>query len=201
MAVLLTLAKARGGIVENFSSGGTIPDGSPLGATFGGTVSDLSGEKVGSLTVSLNISGGYNGNLYAYLVAPNGTMVQLMNMPGVSSSTPFGNAGAGMNITLQDGATAITAGSNLSGGTYAAAGSLLNFSGSTANGTWELYFADEVNGGGSGPSVLNSWSLDIEPVPEPVNTALGIFGGSIGAVVVVRSLRKPKALKTDLAQN
>ena len=52
--------------------------------TFAGSVSDIPvGSVVLELTVELNISGGYNGDLYAYLVAPNGTLVVLMNQPGV----------------------------------------------------------------------------------------------------------------------
>ncbi len=51
----------------------TIPDGNPVGAAFVGSVSDLTaGTTVGGLTVGWNTSGGYDGDLYAYLVAPNG---------------------------------------------------------------------------------------------------------------------------------
>src|ERR1035437_1861431 len=86
---------------KTFNSGssvGTIPDGNPVRLTLVGTVSGTpSGGIVGGLTVCLNISGGYNGDLYAYLVAPNGTMVVLLNQPGVTVSNPFGASGAGMN--------------------------------------------------------------------------------------------------------
>ena len=45
---------------------GTIPDGNPVGVSFTGTYDGAaSGATVGSLTVDLSISGGYNGNLYA----------------------------------------------------------------------------------------------------------------------------------------
>jgi len=40
---------------------------------------------------------GYNGNLYAYLISPTGTLVVLLNQPG---SAPFYAPGSGMNITL-----------------------------------------------------------------------------------------------------
>ena len=85
--MLLAVSGARGVLIENFTSGGSvgmIPDGNPDGAAFLGTVSEAPGMTVGELTVTLNISGGYNGNLYAYLDAPNGTQVVLMNQPGVS---------------------------------------------------------------------------------------------------------------------
>ena len=65
-----------------------ISDGNPVGLTIDGIVSGHpSGMTVGGLTVGLNISGGYNGSLYAYLVSPNGTLVALMNQPGMSSSS------------------------------------------------------------------------------------------------------------------
>jgi len=175
--------------VETFSSGrsvGPIPDGNPVGVTFVGTVSDIpAGFTVSGLTVNLNISGGYNGDLYAYLMAPNGTAVVLLNQPGVSDSNPFGASGAGMNITLQD-ATSVhgsiqseTSGSVLSG-SYNAAGTLVSFNGSVADGTWTLYFADLSSGGGT--STLDSWSLDITAVPEPGSVALGIFGALLGGL-------------------
>jgi len=85
---------------------GSIPDGNPVGASFTGIYDQAaSGLQVGSLTVDLNISGGYNGNLYAYLVAPNGTMVILLNQPGVTGGNPFGYAGSGLNVTLTDATT------------------------------------------------------------------------------------------------
>src|ERR1035437_8093538 len=160
---------------ETFSSGrsvGPIPDGNPAGVTFVGTVNNIpsDGTVRGVLTVGLNISGGYNGDLYAYLVAPNGTLVVLLNQPGVSGSNPFGASGAGMNITLQDGTSdhgsiqSEMSGSVLSG-SYNAAGTLANFNGSAADGTWTLFFADLSNGGGT--STLNSWTLGITGVAEP----------------------------------
>jgi len=185
------------GALEIFNSGGavgTIADGNPVGSVFVGNVSDIpAGQLVGALTLSLNISGGYNGDLYAYLVAPNGTLVSLLNRPGVGANV-FGASGAGMNITLQDGAgtqgsiQGVTSSVVLSG-TYNAAGSLAGVNGSVADGTWTLYFADLSSGGGT--SVLNSWSLGITPVPEPVNVALAMFGlVLVGGGVVRRCLRK-----------
>ena len=94
-----------------------------------------------------------------------------------------------MNITLQDGTSdhgsiqSETSGSVLSG-SYNAAGTLVNFNGSVADGTWTLYFEDLSSGGGT--STLNSWSLNIEAVPEPVNVALGIFGGLLLTVGLAR---------------
>jgi subtilisin-like proprotein convertase family protein len=183
LATLLAAGVARATLtVEETFSGvnAAIPVGNPVGVAITETVSDIStGLTVGSLTVGLNISGGYNGNLFAYLVAPNGSVVTLMNMPGVSVNG-FGASGAGMNITLQDGTVANgdiqneTSSSVLSG-TYNAAGSLSGFDGSAADGTWTLFFADLGSGGGT--SELNSWSLDITAVPEQVDAALAVLLG------------------------
>jgi len=179
---------------------GSIPDGSPVGVSFTGTYDGAtSGETVGSLTVSLSISGGYNGNLYGYLVAPNGTLTMLLNQPGATGGNPFGYAGSGLNVTLTD---ATTIGGNtvtgiqtttetpgqLFSGTYNAAESLGTFNNSSANGTWTLFFADEVAGGGQ--ATLTSWSLDITAVPEPVNMAMAIFGCLFSVLCGIRWYRR-----------
>jgi len=185
LLLLLTVARAQETLyIQNFASGGsvgTIPDGNPIGVTFSGTVTDVPpGLTVDGLTVGLNLSGGYNGNLYAYLVSPAGTQVELMNEPGVSVGNPFGAGGPGMDITLQDTGAANgsiqneTSASVLSG-SYNAAGLLAGFNGSAPDGTWELFFASEVSGGGS--SSLNSWTLNLTAVPEPQLATLEILGG------------------------
>jgi hypothetical protein len=131
-----------------------------------------------SLTITLNISGGMNNGLYGYLVGPDGTTVTLLNQPGYAANG-LGAYGAGMNITLQASGAANgniqdeIGGSPLSGA-YNAAG-LSGFNGLNPNGTWTLYFSDTLAGGGN--ATLNGWSLDITAVPEPVNMALGVFGG------------------------
>ncbi|HEX9048353.1 MAG TPA: proprotein convertase P-domain-containing protein, partial [Verrucomicrobiae bacterium] len=162
----------------------TIVDGNPsylIANTMDLTSAGL-GSVLASITVTLNISGGMNNGLYAYLVAPDGTTVTLMNQPGVGVDG-FGATGAGMNITLADaGATGIqnvTSGSALSG-TYSAAGSLSGFNGVNPNGAWTIYFADTISGGGD--ATLNGWSLDITTVPEPVNVALGLFAVAVFGV-------------------
>lgn len=191
MAILMLAGIAAHATLYTQSfGGGTIADGNPIGQTFAGSFNQApSGNTVSSLTVSLNISGGYNGDLYAYLVSPDGTMVVLMNQPGVSVNG-FGASGAGMNITLADGYTSIqtvTSGGVLTGN-YGAAGTLADFGGSSANGTWELYFADLSNGGGT--STLNSWALNITAVPEPVNIAMCCMLGLMGVGMFSRLHRR-----------
>jgi len=177
---------------------GAIPDGSPSGVSFVGTYDGApAGSTVSGLTVSLNISGGFNGDLYAYLVSPNGTLVMLMNQPGVSLNG-FGASGAGMNLMLTDSTSDlnyhgsiqdVTSGSYLTG-SYNAAGSLANFNGSPADGNWTLYFADLANGGGT--SLVEGWSLNITAVPEPANLAMIIFGVSFMGFGIARYFRNSR---------
>jgi subtilisin-like proprotein convertase family protein len=158
-----------------------IPDGNPVGVVFSANVSDAPpGWIVGGVTVTLNLTGGYNGDLYAYLVAPNGTLVVLINQPGAAIDG-FGASGAGMDVTLQDGANdhgsiQDETNSAVLTGTYNAAGTLANMNGSSADGTWTLFLGDLVSGGGT--SVLNSWSLGITAVAEPVTVTLALHTGT-----------------------
>ena len=74
-------------------------------------------------------------------------------------------------------------------GSFSAGGGAMTldgtFGGVNPNGAWTLFFADVSAGGGT--STLNSWSLEITALPEPVNVALGIFGGVFLVVILARS--------------
>lgn len=193
---------------STFSYGGSpygIPDGSTAGVWSYINVSGMN-PTLTDITVTLNLSGGYNGDLYAYL-SYNGALVPLLDRIGVSSGNVFGAAGAGMNVTLSDaGANNIhTAGDGVLSGTWRPDGQTTSptappgdflpvggsitlngtFGGMNPKGTWALYFADVVSSGSS--SMLTSWSLDLTAVPEPVNVALGCFGGVFLVVSLVRS--------------
>ena len=94
----------QSGTSEGSVANSTIYDGNPASVT--ANTMDLSsaglGSSLSSLTVTLNISGGMNNGLYAYLVGPGpagSTTVILMNQPGYAVDG-FGATGAGMNITL-----------------------------------------------------------------------------------------------------
>ena len=166
------------------------------------------------IRVTLNLSGGYNGDLYAYL-SYDGKLVPLLNRIGVSSGNAFGSSGAGLsNVTLSDRASVNihAAGNGVLSGSYKpdgrnlsplssavsfdASGSItlddpaFGFGGLDPNGIWTLFFADVVAGGSS--ATLTGWSLEITTVPEPVNTALGV---SAGVFVVVSLVRSPRVRK------
>jgi hypothetical protein len=150
------------------------------------------------VNVTINVSGGFNGDLYAYL-SYNGILVPLVNRVGTTTSplNPFGFSTAGFNnVTLDDAASAngnihgvLSPTSGYSYQPDSGVASLANFNSSNPNGTWTIFFSDMASGGGSSPSTLVSWSLDITAVPEPVNVALGIFGGVCLVVMVARNRR------------
>jgi len=195
MAVLvLSGVSAQAGV--SFSSGEIdlgIPDGNPTGISSGINVSGVA-PVLTDVTVTINVSGGFNGDLVCYL-SYGSSSVTLLNRIGSTTGNPFGSGTAGFtSFTFSDtGATGLhsltgistAVGSAISGyGAYQPDGASLDttFGGVNGNGTWTIFFADMAGGGGSGPSTLNSWSLDITAVPEPVNLALGIFAG-VGFVV------------------
>ena len=142
------------------------------------------------MTVNLLFAGGYNGDLYVSLYAPDGTFAVLLNQPGVAVNG-FGAAGAGMNITLADGGTNLiqneTSATSLTG-TYQAADLLAVFQGVPANGKWVLYCANL--GIGDGPTTLVSWGVNVTVVPEPSPGELGAMAALVLFVARHRSKRR-----------
>jgi hypothetical protein len=160
--------------------------------------------------VSLNISGGFNGDLYGYLtfqsVDSSVTTITLLNMVGttVTPYDPLGYRDAGIIVTLSDsGATSIhnyggNGGAQFNAGStkYSAdAGSFADFNGKNANGTWTFNLAD-LSGGDTSYSTLVSWSLMLDVVPEPTTWAAIIFGTLFAGVQTVRFVRGQK-LKSE----
>src|SRR5437899_8177514 len=78
-----------------------IPDGNPTGVRSTIDVSGITGQTL-NLDVSLNLSGGYNGDLYVSLTGPTGIYSVLLNRVGVSGNDSFGYGNTGLNITLSD---------------------------------------------------------------------------------------------------
>jgi subtilisin-like proprotein convertase family protein len=194
----------------NLSSGTLntpIPDGNVNGVQSTLTFNDPFFNNVLDVDVKLNISGGYNGDLYVYLTHSSGFSV-LLNRTGRTAFNTFGYGDAGFNITLDDAAaTDIHAyggngGAQLTGAWQPDARNsdpatviqmvprtaFLNaFNGLDANGSWTLFLAD-VSGGEQ--STLVSWELDITAVPEPVTVALGIFAAGCVLIGGARAWRR-----------
>src|ERR1700722_6914333 len=88
-------ASARADYVASFTNGVTIPDNSANGFQDSHTLSGISGT-ISDVSVTLNISGGFDGDLYAWLSDGSGLAI-LLNRVGVSSLNPvgYGNSGFG----------------------------------------------------------------------------------------------------------
>lgn len=187
----------------------TIPAGNPAGAVDTFNVSGLAGS-ITDVQLTLNITGGFNGALYAYLTGPLGQTTILLNRVGVTGSNPYGYNDLGMNITLSDqGAYNIhdygsVAGYSLNGTIWAPDGRNIDpqtpggllyaapttsdfslFNNTSPNGTWTLFIANVVAGGS--PADLDSASLTITDIPEPSGMLLGASG--LIALALVRRFR------------
>jgi hypothetical protein len=193
-AVIMAVSNAPAALYtfnSGFANSGVIPDANPSGWSDTRTLSGITGTSITDLNVVLTLSGGYNGDLYGYLLyqatpgASVGTMAVLLNRVGAGSGSEpqftYGFSTAGFaNVTLDD--------QGVSGNIHSVAnptsglgvsytpdgGSLASFNGLNPNGTWTLLFADLSAGD---QSTVTSWSLDITAVPEPTSVALVIFGG------------------------
>ncbi|PWU18707.1 MAG: hypothetical protein C5B50_08405 [Verrucomicrobia bacterium] len=182
---LLGPPAAKAGTVVNadWTVNTPIPAGSPVGITTFQSFQILDSAAISTVTVDVNINGGYNGSLYAYLTlqdANGHTATEtLLNQIGTSSSNPFGSSGAGMNVTLSDNGTAngtIHLAAGIPTGLWLPdANSSLNgtFGGLTANGTWTLFVAATYAGVPTG--TLQSWGLNVATVPEPGFFSLAIL--------------------------
>lgn len=209
LAVLLAWCHAAAAVVIYDYSGSStaIPDNNANGVAFGFSYSGPS-TAIGSMTVTLNISGGWNGDLYVYVSHGSGFSV-LMNRIGRASGNPDGSASSGLNsVTFSDvgingdvHAAIVAAGTALSGtwvpdARTADPGSVLDtstrsaylssFNGLDPNGSWTLFIAD-VSGGFV--STLNDFSVDVTPVPEPIARALTVFGLLLAVSRTIRNIR------------
>lgn len=186
-----------------------IPDGSPVGVSNTQTLGPGLGA-IADLNVTLEISGNYNGDLYVTLVHGSGFSV-LLNRTGRTAADSFGYGDTGFDVTLDDQASngdihnyQLALGSAPSGAlggiwapdardvnpattldTHSRTALLSSFNGLDASGDWTIFLADMES---VGTSTLVSWGLEIEQVPDNVNTALLFSVGLVGlfAVGIVR---------------
>lgn len=187
----------------NYTIGLSIPDNNLSGLastkTFTSPITALT-----DLNVLLNISGTYNGDMYAYLTYQSGFSV-LLNRVGRRSGSSLGYGDDGMNVTLDDEAgngdihiyrltlnlnhstpiAGALTGSwepdarnidpTLSLDTTPRTASLTSFDGLDPNGDWTLFVADASGGD---LHTLVSWGLEATgTVPEPGTTLLLTLGG------------------------
>jgi subtilisin-like proprotein convertase family protein len=184
----------------SFQNSGLIPDGNPGGWSDTRQIVTPSNRSIISLSVSLTINGGYNGDLYVYLRAPAGQVSVLLNRVGSTSGNSFGNSDPGMNITLRDDASTdvhlyatvpfTTDGLGRLTGAWQADGrsetvsvtdtsardaSLSKFTGASPDGNWTLFVSDLSLGE---EATIKSWGVQMTVVPEPrawtLASALGL---------------------------
>jgi subtilisin-like proprotein convertase family protein len=216
-AILLTaslLAMATGAHAVIYSTNWTvnaaIPDNNLSGWANSQTVSTMPAGTLSGVAVDLQLSSGWTGDLYAYLVHDTGFAVLLdrVGTPGLA----LGYGAGSLNVTLADGAAwngnpiagnIHGAGANATGffnpdndnagvSTTLASGSLGSFVGTSPNGTWTLYVAD-LSGGGV--TTVQSWGLqmDIVAVPEVETWVAAALAGMFGAFWLNRQVWGPKA--------
>ena len=218
--VLALAGSARADFVQTFSTGFAngvaIPDNNLSGWTDTRTVT-TAGSSISSLSVTLHLSGGWNGDLYAYLAHDNGFTV-LLNRVGRGTSNALGYDDSGMNVVFSAaeglgdihkyGDTSVPTGDYAPDGRaisplatvadFDAAGRaalLSTFTGLNPNGSWMLFVAD-VSGGDQ--STVTSWGLDIgvASVPEPASLVEGAVAVLfLGGVIGFYRLKAPKGLR------
>jgi subtilisin-like proprotein convertase family protein len=188
-AVVLT-ASSQAATTFTWSGTQVIPDNDASGVAYTFSVSEP-GLVVGGVSVALTTSGGWNGDLYAYLIHGDGFAV-LLNRPGLSSGDPLGYADSGLNVTLASGAGSDIHFYRTLSGPWAADGRMIDpaseprmfdtvprnytldvFSGMDPNGNWTFFIAD-CSGGNV--STLTGLSVTVQTVPEPGSLALLVTG-------------------------
>ncbi len=197
-AAVINFTGGSGSFSASATPGAVIPDFPGAGLAYGLNFNFAEFISIQSVSVTLNISGGYNGDSYVYLSHGSGFAV-LLNRVGANAPGEDGYSAAGFNnITLAMSGTDIhTVPAPTTGSTYASDGradytsntrnNTLNvLSGANPNGDWTLYFGDEAS---LNTATLNSWSVDIQAVPEPTTWAGILFGTLFCGVQVVRRWR------------
>src|SRR5690348_10338464 len=89
LGLWVSVALAQTNYSFTFPVNVAVPDGNLNGLALNNDLTGMDGT-ISSLTVSLDLSGGFNGDLYAYLAGPNGGFGVLLNRPGVTGGNAFG---------------------------------------------------------------------------------------------------------------
>ena len=192
-------------VSTNYNVNQAIPDNDVSGIQITRTfnfMSPVMASNIADLNVSLNISGDFNGDLYAYVTHGASGFAVLLNRVGRTAANSDGYSDDGFNIKLDDGATGngdvhvyrvklggpLPAGTQLTGSwqpdarnvlpqnvldSDARTATLASFNGLDPNGSWTLFVADLSPGGSS---TVVSWGLEVT-VPEPGTVGLMIAGG------------------------
>lgn len=145
-------------------------------------------------SIVFTINGGWDGDYTLVLKHTDGGVSESVTLfssllGGAAENSGFNNvnlnssANPSISTAVSSTSTAV-----VNGGTYGG----INFSpfqNIAPTGDWILYATDDHAGD---QGILASWSLNLNVVPEPVDTALEIFGGVTGVLAVARSVKKLK---------
>lgn len=151
-----------------------IPDSSTLGVTNAQTVTGVPGTTLGQdvqlRKVCFKINHTWVGDLVVKLIAPNGTMITLIDRPGYPSS-PSGCSGENIDMCIIQGTgneaenicntlPAITGDYTAFNGTDLNA---INTAGGSPNGSWQLFVSDNASGD---TGTLVDWQLIFNTGPD-----------------------------------
>jgi subtilisin-like proprotein convertase family protein len=180
---------------SGFVNGTTVPDHNLSGWTDTRSLLGLEGT-IQDISVTLDLAGGWNGDLYAYLVHGDGFSVLLDRVGHPASSYGYGDTG--FNVTLGLTGNPIESyqsypptfnGSGQLLGEWAAQSGLDSFLGLDPNGTWSLFLADYSGGG---VTTVTSWGLELNivAVPEVETWVAAALAGMFGAFWLNRQIWK-----------
>lgn len=176
-SIFLMLGSTMGQHIVDWTPGTTVPDNNPVGIADTRNIIFDPNAVITGLEVRLNLTGGWNGDLYASLVHDSGFTV-LLNRPGNTALNPGGSASSGMNVTFLDSATtdihtgipnsgfvtgtwqpdARTADPSVVTDASSRSAFLSSFNESSVQGNWTLFLADNA---ASDTSILTGWGLTI----------------------------------------
>jgi subtilisin-like proprotein convertase family protein len=166
-----------GAVIESTNVGVSIPDDGPQ--VFSNLTVTTTGA-IAFMTVDLEISHTYAGDLDISLIGPDGTSVELVNRIGFPA-VDFGCSGENLELTFSDAAN--NSSDNLentcndnpaASGEYQPLGPLATFNGLDRSGNWRLAVRDNA---GQDIGTIDGWSL----------TFCGIDGGSSNYTVSLLS--------------
>lgn len=167
-------------------------------------------KSIDSIQVTLDISGGFNGDLYIYLTHGSGFSV-LLNRPGRTASDDYGYWDSGFNVTFSGDAAngdihnyqsqVNPLGGSLTGvwqpdgretsplgvvDTDSRTALFDSFTGLNPDGEWTLFVADVSS---VGTATLNSWELSVTGKVPDGGVTLGFLAFGTGAVMLLRRYR------------
>jgi hypothetical protein len=206
-------ANGAGSYSAGWTGSAGLPDHDGSGVVFG--LNFGSAGTMSAVSVDVKITGGWNGDIYAYL-SHGSDFAVLLNRSGLSGSDADGYGNRGYDVRLvaggtdvhwyQEGGGQINANGQLTGewgadgrvnATDTARSQTLGvFNNKQAEGDWTLFFADLGSGGPAATVVGWSVNVGITAVPEPRAWGAGCVLGLV-LVSLGTELRKRRARKKD----